>query len=187
METETHSITMSKILEISENSYFRWKKKDHVVLVNLLEKYFTKEDLKEFLESGKIKKMENLNLVHTTAKKIVKEFFYTSYTNERKNDEFFNIIFPSYIKFENQQVEKNKKILQDRIEAALSDERKKAISNKIDNIYTIYNKRDLIKFIIDSELNIDKTSALLEISYLSDFEIHLLINEYKKFVRCDII
>ena len=60
---ETHSIIMSKILETSENSYFRWKKKDHVILVNLLEKYFTKEDLKEFLVAGKITKFENLKLI----------------------------------------------------------------------------------------------------------------------------
>jgi hypothetical protein len=52
---------MSKLLEISENSYFRWKKKDHVSLICLLEKYHTKEEIKEFLETGKISKMERID------------------------------------------------------------------------------------------------------------------------------
>ncbi len=51
----------SKILEVSENSYYRWKSKDHTVLMNLLEKYFSENDLQEFLETGKIQKQERLN------------------------------------------------------------------------------------------------------------------------------
>ncbi len=48
----------SKILEVSEKSYYRWKSKDHTILVNLLEKYFTKEELEEYLKNGKIEKLE---------------------------------------------------------------------------------------------------------------------------------
>ncbi len=51
----------SKILEVSENSYYRWKSKDHTVLMNLLEKYFSENDLQEFLETGKIQNQERLN------------------------------------------------------------------------------------------------------------------------------
>ena len=59
----------SKILEVSENSYYRWKSKDHTVLMNLLEKYFSENDLQEFLETGKIQKQERLNELIETEKK----------------------------------------------------------------------------------------------------------------------
>ncbi len=60
----TQSETMSELLEISENSYFRWKKKDHVRLINLIERYFKKEDLEEYLETDKINKSEKLNFLY---------------------------------------------------------------------------------------------------------------------------
>lgn len=54
----TQSEIMSELLEVSENSYFRWKKKDHIKLVNLIERYFEKDDIEEFLETEKIKSFE---------------------------------------------------------------------------------------------------------------------------------
>lgn len=45
---------MSKLLDISEKSYYVWKKKSHTKLIELLEKYFTEEELEEFLETGEI-------------------------------------------------------------------------------------------------------------------------------------
>jgi hypothetical protein len=60
---------MSKLLNISENGYFRWKKKDHVQLINLIETYHTKEELQEFLETGKIKKQDRLNELLETERK----------------------------------------------------------------------------------------------------------------------
>lgn len=48
----------SKVLEVSEKSYYRWKSKDHTLLVNLLEQYFTKDELVEYLNNGKIEKLE---------------------------------------------------------------------------------------------------------------------------------
>ena len=59
----------SKILEVSEKSYYRWKSKDHTVLMNLLEKYFSENDLQEFLETGKIQNQERLNELIETEKK----------------------------------------------------------------------------------------------------------------------
>ena len=48
-----------KLLKISEVSYYRWRKERKVF--SLLEKYFTEEDLSEFLETGEITKQERLN------------------------------------------------------------------------------------------------------------------------------
>ena len=50
--------SMTKILDIAERTLFNWRK-DNKPIVLLLEKYFTKEDLDEFLDSGKISKFEN--------------------------------------------------------------------------------------------------------------------------------
>lgn len=50
----------SKLLEISEKSFYRWKSKDHKLLINLIDKYFREDDLTEFLETGKIKRLEKV-------------------------------------------------------------------------------------------------------------------------------
>ncbi len=47
----------SKILEVSEKSYYRWKSKDHTIYWILL-KIFLDQELEEFLET---EKLENLN------------------------------------------------------------------------------------------------------------------------------
>ncbi|WP_237922442.1 hypothetical protein [Aliarcobacter butzleri] len=57
----TQSEIMANLLEISENSYYRWKKKDHVKLIKLIEQYFADSEIEEFLQTGKISKFDNLN------------------------------------------------------------------------------------------------------------------------------
>jgi len=52
--------TMSKLLEISEKSYYVWKKKTHTKLINLLESMYSKSDIEEYLKYGKISKFEIL-------------------------------------------------------------------------------------------------------------------------------
>ncbi len=46
-----------KILDIADKTYYNWKNEKKPI-INLLEKYFTKEDLQEFTETGKIQKQE---------------------------------------------------------------------------------------------------------------------------------
>lgn len=50
--------TIVKILGVSKNSYWNYRKQQRPIMF-LLEKYFTKADLEEFLETGKISKLEN--------------------------------------------------------------------------------------------------------------------------------
>lgn len=50
----------SKLLEISEKSFYRWKNKNHKILIALIDKYFSEDDLIEFLETGKIKRLEKV-------------------------------------------------------------------------------------------------------------------------------
>jgi len=50
--------SIKKILDIADRTLYNWKKEGKPIVV-LLEKYFTKEDLEEFLETGKIRRLEN--------------------------------------------------------------------------------------------------------------------------------
>lgn len=92
MSNNSASYVYSQILQTSEKSYYRWKKKDHSILISLLERYFTKEELEEFLESGKIQKLEKSKnyedfytllantyidfLIHLEKKSCIKSYFY---------------------------------------------------------------------------------------------------------------
>ncbi len=49
-----------EILDISTRSYSNFAKQKRLI-INLLEKYFTKEDLEEFIEKGKIKRYDFIN------------------------------------------------------------------------------------------------------------------------------
>ena len=48
---------IESLFGFTEATFYRWKKQNRLI-ITLLEKYFTKEDLEEFLESGKCEKME---------------------------------------------------------------------------------------------------------------------------------
>jgi len=47
-----------QMLGNTEKSYYRWKKENRPI-ITFLEKYFTKEDLEEFLKTGIMSKLEN--------------------------------------------------------------------------------------------------------------------------------
>ncbi len=49
--------TIVKILDVSKNTYWNWKNQNRPI-ISLLDKYFSKEDLQEFLQTGKIERLE---------------------------------------------------------------------------------------------------------------------------------
>ncbi|SFP02468.1 hypothetical protein [Hydrogenimonas thermophila] len=51
---------IKSILSISDKTYYNWKKEERPIIA-LLHKYFTENDLKEFLETGKIGRYEKEN------------------------------------------------------------------------------------------------------------------------------
>nr|WP_321268456.1 hypothetical protein [uncultured Sulfurimonas sp.] len=54
-------ILMSKLFGFSTQTYFNWKKEEEKrPIITLINRYFDKKELIEFLESGKIQKMENI-------------------------------------------------------------------------------------------------------------------------------
>ena len=51
--------TICKILGIARRTYFHWQKdEDKCYSIKLLNKYFKKEELEEFIETGSIKRQE---------------------------------------------------------------------------------------------------------------------------------
>lgn len=62
--------TIVKVLGVSKNSYWNYKNQERPIIF-LLEKYFKKEDLEEFLETGKISRLEN-NMVYTNDLDLIK-------------------------------------------------------------------------------------------------------------------
>ena len=50
--------SIKKILDIADRTLYNWKKEQKPIVL-LLEKYFTKEDLEEFLDTGEIRRFEN--------------------------------------------------------------------------------------------------------------------------------
>ncbi|MDN5086889.1 hypothetical protein O8C74_07385 [Aliarcobacter butzleri] len=53
----TFKETMAKLFSTAEGTYYKWKKENRPI-INLLAKYFTKEELEEFLTTGEISKQE---------------------------------------------------------------------------------------------------------------------------------
>ena len=51
---------IAQLIGNTERTIFAWKKENRPI-IDLLQKYFTKEDLEEFLETGSVLKMETLN------------------------------------------------------------------------------------------------------------------------------
>lgn len=71
-----------EILDISTRSYSNFSKQKRLI-IHLLEKYFTKEDLQEFIEFGKINKFENNDsiqeyFIETNKNKYIQSFKSTS-------------------------------------------------------------------------------------------------------------
>ncbi|MCT7616655.1 hypothetical protein N5U05_02785 [Aliarcobacter butzleri] len=53
----TFKETMAKLFSTAEGTYYKWKKENRPI-INLLETYFTKEELEEFISTNEIKKLE---------------------------------------------------------------------------------------------------------------------------------
>jgi len=179
---KTHSVLMSLILEISENSYFRWKKKDHVVLINLIELYFTQDDLSEYLNTGKIERFEDMKNFDNEAKKIADKFFFESYSRKPQNQDFLNVVFPEFEIYLSthikEKIEKTKKYYEQNNDPKLQN----WIQQQ--DIKRYFNKTELINFIVQElqeNEDTDKTSYILALTEFTDFEIRLLISVYRQF------
>lgn len=71
--TSNNAEIFSQLFEISTKSFYRWKSKDHILLIDLIEKYFEDDDIAEFLKTGKISRFEMLPDIDIVIKNIEKK------------------------------------------------------------------------------------------------------------------
>ncbi len=64
-----------KLFNFSRPTYYKWKR-ENVKVIQLLEKYFSKEELEEFLETGEITKLENISPHDYVSEKYLIDFAY---------------------------------------------------------------------------------------------------------------
>ena len=70
----TFKETMAAIFSTAEGTYYKWKREKRPIIA-LLEKYFTKQDLEEFLQTGKISKFEVIQEQEHTYRYAKRQYF----------------------------------------------------------------------------------------------------------------
>lgn len=70
---------ISTILGCSVSGYYKWKKENRVI-INFLEKYFVKEELEEFIATGKIDKFDKLNFLYNEVIEKNQKLYIESFT-----------------------------------------------------------------------------------------------------------
>ncbi|ARU47245.1 hypothetical protein [Sulfurospirillum diekertiae] len=63
----THKEVMAKLFDFNATTYYAWKKQNRPI-ITLLDQYFSKEDIEEFLEFGSIEKFGFLEFIDYTYK-----------------------------------------------------------------------------------------------------------------------
>ena len=86
--------TVCEVLKISRSAYFKYKKEERPI-ISLLEKYFSQEDLEEFLNTKKISKLEG---TQNSTIFLLEDYAHFSLSN--KLEQLFNIFgIPDFTKF----------------------------------------------------------------------------------------
>ena len=83
----TFKEVMAALFSTAEGTFYKWKKQERPIVL-LIEKYFTKEDIEEFLQTGKISKCEQNYF--TVNEKIEKHLIdHAFYSSKQKLKDFF--------------------------------------------------------------------------------------------------
>ncbi|MFY9071781.1 hypothetical protein [Aliarcobacter butzleri] len=108
------------ILELmcfSRNTFYVWKREERPI-ISLIEKYFSNEDLKEFLETGEIKKFENISYITNNYIQKNLKIYIDSFEKSQSllsephvNDNFIDFYFYFLTNFENLNLSSNANFL----------------------------------------------------------------------------
>jgi len=174
---------IKQLLQISDVSYYRWRKERPIF--DLLESYFTKDELEEFLKTGKIEKMElikNLTLdslqnqVEKSPNKVfedaMEDYIVINIKRFYKMDrnKFFNLFFPSP-EFITRHLKQLETII------TLND---LTIENARQKFIEFIQKVPLNKF-LDSEKKREKILQEIDLEY-ADIELYVILKHRRKFI-----
>lgn len=185
-----------RLFDFSINTYYLWKKQNRPI-INLLEKYFKKEELEEFLETGKIEKFEKSKNSEFLQHIVLHDFFYLQNTNNPKNRNFVSIFekFKKYIDNlsvkEINEKQKNKPFLKNKAEFLKFLITKDTVNvNRINhkNKILYYDKAIFMQFLIlDDEIDkFEKVEYIEQIANLKEIEFFIILTEYKNFLEKEV-
>ncbi len=163
--------TISKILGIARRTYFHWQKdEDKCYAINLFNKYFKKEELEEFIATGKIEKFEKTKQMDFQKDRILNNFFFEYYTRKNINREFAKEIFPKFEEYINS--------LDEKINSDLEKAGRKINASK----FRFFNKSYFIDFVMQSDFDY-RSNIILTIAKLGELEFFIILDNYSLFLE----
>lgn len=163
---------ISDLFGYSSQTYFNWKKEiEKRPILKMIEKYFTKQELEEFLETGQIGKYEKIKSLDFQKNKILDNFFYEYYSRKPINRDFSDNIFPKFEKYVEIEVEKRREKLKE-------NGNQKTISK-----IKYFNKYDFFEFLLKMEINeAQKIEIIQTISDFKEIEFFIIIDNYVEYL-----
>lgn len=169
MTNLTNSI-IAQILDMTQQGVGKWKKQNRPI-IKLLEKYFTKDELIEFIETKKIEKYEKFKNINYLQNKILDNFFFEHYSRKPTNRDLADDIFPKFEDYVEKKLKKRRDFLEEnKIEKTISD-------------IKYINKEEFFEFLLNLEIdNENKVDVLKTVSELKEIDFFLIMNNYNKYL-----
>ena len=170
--------TICKILGIARRTYFHWQKsEDKNYAINLLNKYFKKEELEEFIVNEKIDKFEKLNFLYEQVihknSKIYLDSFTTNFNYSKLSTSHSIFIdFYFYLLFK---LKENNNLFKEQFNNLLNTLLHDYLMNKY--IKTISDEENMKKLI---EKKLKELEELEDIYIASNFDVrNEILNDFK--------
>jgi len=164
----TFKETMAGIFSTAEGTYYKWKREKRPI-ISLLEKYFTKEDLVEFLETGKISKLEKPSENSYELDSVFEDYVITKLRTERglNRSSIVNLIYAN-----NEFITRHLKSIKD------FDLTELTVANAKENFINFFSNVKLSPF-LDTEKK--RKNIIDSVPEFANIEIYLLLKYPEKF------
>ncbi|MCT7553827.1 hypothetical protein [Aliarcobacter butzleri] len=182
------------LFQYSRATYYSWKREKRPIIL-LIEKYFTKEDLEEFLQTNEISKLKNLDHYENILNIQFSTFYRKYFTSGEKFNHFFWEFIHLYknkiVSIKSYNLNENKILLNEYLLDYYSY--KLEINKEIDNHPVDYLKSKLSYFItLMQELNVELLDFFIKnvelnfrplINYLLNNKLHHFADEIEQSIQ----